>query len=94
MFDNLYSTVNMKEAFGSSFVGPDKLIHGEEALVAKVESAGGRDVEVYCTFMPAKFFRLVDSEGFQLSTGSCTIDEALDLATMISEDMLVMERAE
>jgi len=48
--------------WGSLWCGPDVLPHGEPTLIARLpaEDEDGDDVEVFCTAMPARFYR-VDS---------------------------------
>lgn len=101
MLDFLYETDDMKKSIGSDFLGPHRLEHGKETLLAifdKQPDSDGYTVELYCTSMPAMFFRIKafdtnDSVGdkqsiFQIATGSGMFDWALETAKLIRDGML------
>lgn len=103
--DFLYNTDKLRAIFGKHFCGPARLEHGRETLVAqfKKEKSDGRDVDVYCTSLPADFFTihiLLDLDvyyygkflkSFKLYTGSGCSREVLTIAKMFCEGMLVVK---
>lgn len=105
MFDFLYETGNLKNVFSGNFVGPEKLDHWKETLIAKFDEIADNDgfgVEVYCTAAPATFFKIValDShnsvddfkKGFSLSTSSGDGSEVFQIAKMLNDGMLDLDR--
>lgn len=101
-FNSLYTTADHDmEPFGSSWVGPDKLAHGERTLVARYLGEGdGQPVEVMCTAMPARFYQLVvlphpnsvgePQAGYEVHTGSgiACAKWAAETASLISMGMV------
>jgi hypothetical protein len=72
-----------RDPFAGHWCGPKKFAHGREELIAvykKHQGGNGQDVEVFCTAMSARFYRLhvkpstgsVDNarQAFGMSTGS------------------------
>lgn len=95
-----YNTDKLRSIFGKYFCGPDRLEHGQETLVArfKRKNPTGRDVDVYCTAIPAEFFTIhvppaadyygKPVEGFKLGTGSGYSRGTYAIAKMFCEGML------
>ena len=87
------------EAFGPAWCGPEQYDHAVEVLVAKYKGEGdGQDVDVYCTALPARFYRIEALPGTNtvgepvlpasLSTGSGMAQLAAKMAEAFSEGML------
>ena len=80
--------------WGSLWCGPEGLRHGEPTLIAKLvaESDDGYDVEVFCTAMPARFYRIdaISSDGKRrcLETGSGMAEYARATAFHLARGML------
>lgn len=110
-FDNLlapaYLVRNEKAVFGDRWVFEGAAFeHGKETLIAqypKPEPGDGQPVDVYCTAMPARFYRIAalaseDSVGepkpaFSMSTGSGMEELSHAIAEAIESGMLSMNRA-
>ncbi len=107
MFESLYITEpRISQIFGEYWCGPPRLVHAAKTLVARYPSkAGGdgQDVEVYCTAMPATFYRVLalatlnsigeSQPSYSLSTGSSEGLLAASIARAISSGMLGLDRA-
>ncbi len=83
--------------FGDNWCGPEGFTHGVEALVATYAREGeeGRAVEVMCSALPARFYKIRvspgadGSPGYEISTGSgmdrWTAETALAIATGMAD---------
>ena len=83
-----------RKAFGDNWCGPDALEHATQTLIASytAENEDGADVQVFCTAMPALFFRLqvepsATNKGYAINTGSGVGKWAADTAKMIAQGM-------
>ena len=101
--DELYEPYASElEAFGPNWCGPLQYKHQEEALIAvyEPENEDGHRVEVFCTALPARFYRLEVSSrvsykgdiipGFTVNTGSGMERQAADIARSLTEGMLAV----
>jgi len=95
-------THDERQLWGDKWTGVEKFRHAEETLIAVFPKThpNGQDVEVYCSALPARFYKLkalhgTDSlgspkAGFVLATGSGTGMAELTklMAEAISRNML------
>lgn len=97
--DFLYKTERMSQFFGSAWCGPEKFEHGKETLVAAyLPGPDGQGVSVFCTAMPAVFYKLVVSPGvtsasevrpgYTVTTGSDMAHWAAQTAIAITQGMV------
>ena len=94
-FDSLYAAgTQTRQAFSPAWCGPERFEHGVETLVAIFPGEpDGQDVSVYCTAMPAAFFKIVvfpvpDKLGYELTTGSGYMRLTGEIARAIAQGML------
>lgn len=105
MFESLYELRN-EYAFGANLCADGPLRYGVETLVAQYpkNNPDGQDVDIYCTAMPARFYKIVayDSfnsiggaiHGFTLGTGSSQERLAAEIAEAITNGMLSIKIGE
>jgi hypothetical protein len=71
--DSLYNVKPHERAFwGDHWVGPEKYVHGQEALIAEFPKTheDGFTVRIFAIAMPARFYKIVGEDGTRLQTGS------------------------
>ena len=102
MLDILYNGNQFKYGFlalGDKYNPPEKFKHGENTLVATLQSdSDGQDVELYECRLPANFFIIkvlptLNSinemkEGYEITTGSGMAQLACNIAKAVSEGMI------
>jgi hypothetical protein len=105
ILDSLYKPyLEELAAFRGAWIGPDAYLHGEWSLVAiytKEDGGDGQTVEVRCSAMPARFYRITAIAGenstgeklkrWSLGTGSGCAELAATIAREISLGMLALK---
>lgn len=81
------------EAFGEAWVGPKRYPHDKWVKVAeykKIEAGDGADVIIFCSALPARFYR-IKGKGFVISTGSNMAELTAQIAKEIARGMIAIE---
>lgn len=69
--------------------------HGKEVLIAKVRTEEGIDIDVFCTALPAQFWRfcITDKKGtYSLTTGSGNWESYQLLFELLKDGMIGLKR--
>lgn len=100
--DFLYSVTARETApfqANSRLTFNDQLQHGVPTIAASytASNSDGRDVEVFVTAMPARFYRIDvaprgDKPGYTITTGSGCVNLARQMAETIADGMIGFEQ--
>lgn len=95
----MYGTLSEQVVFGAKFCGPAELEHGAKTLIARHPATNddGARVDVFCTAMPARFYRLnvaatATRPAYTVTTGSDVHASRIsNITSMIADGMLGFE---